>query len=348
VTELRIAGVALAALLCLSGCTANEAVPIASVNAVDRCSGLGRYVSVGGTAGFNTLVNRDFTTALRSTGRVRLYEHATAIAAAISSSPPSKPYAILSEIQEVFGGTGPGEAELGLIGSNYFTLPANKYSGDYEFQYVQSGLKPNAANVDVPYGTPASWRYTPANVRAWTAWVKAGRSVGIKTMAPIVAPNAAWEPHNPAFPPTQREYYDLNSAYYKLSRFEATYGGAVAFDAPPSFFLSGGSGPGYEGFIEQAIRWATAHGLRATMLISPYGTRRTFTGDTEKLVNVLTRHDAVPTEWAVDDYENVNPNDANAMGPDTVVNTTTQVGLWLATHAPVYVRGRVCYPHVPA
>ena len=31
------------------------------------------------------------------------------------------------------------------------------------------------------------------------------------------------------------------------------YGGAIAFDSPPGFFLAGGSGPGYQGFIEQVL-----------------------------------------------------------------------------------------------
>jgi hypothetical protein len=116
---------------------------------------LGQYVSIGGTAGFNTLVRRDFTLALLATGHVRLYEHGTAIAAAIADSPSSNPYAILNAIETVFAGTGPGEAELGLLGSNYFTLPANHYSQYYQYQYVNSRLNPNAANVNVPY-RPAS------------------------------------------------------------------------------------------------------------------------------------------------------------------------------------------------
>ena len=91
------------------------------------CSNLGEFVSVGGTAGFNALVDPTFTTALRATGHVRLYEHATAIAAAIAGSPPSNPYAILNAIENVFGASGPGEAELGLSGSTYFTLPAKSY-----------------------------------------------------------------------------------------------------------------------------------------------------------------------------------------------------------------------------
>jgi hypothetical protein len=53
----------------------------------------------------------------------------------------------------------------------------------------------------------------------------------------------------------------------------------------------------------------------------------------------LEREKAVPSEWAVDNYEDTYPNDAPAMVPDTVRNTTTEVGLWLARHAPVYVHG---------
>jgi hypothetical protein len=345
-----LVGITLA--LSVTGCCGGTATPTISTNP-SACSNLGEYVSVGGTAGFNTLVRRDFTIGLRATGHVRLYEHGTAIAAAIADSPSSNPYAILNAIEAVFDGTGPGEAELGLLGSNYFTLPASRYSQYYQYQYVNSGLNPNAANVNVPYKPASAIRFDRRNVRAWKQWVRAGRSVGIASMAPIVAPNLAWKPHSRIFPPTRAEYYDINSAFYELSRFEASYGGAIAFDSPSGFFLNGGSGPGYRKFIEQAIRWGNAHGLRTTVLVSPYPNRSNFTEDTKKFVGVLLAHDAVPTEWAVDDYENTNPNDAEAMGPDTRANTTTQVGLWLATQAPVYVqlhengkvvRGIICYP----
>jgi len=273
---------------------------------------------------------------LLATGRVRLYEHANAIAAAIADSPPSNPYAILNAIENVFSGTGPGEAELGQVGADYFTLPAKGYPGYYQYQYVASGLNPNAANVDVPYESPRAIKFDPRNVRLWERWVQAGRSVGITSMAPIVAPNAAWKPHSKLFPPTRRAYYDLNSSFYDLSRFEALYGGGIALDTPPNFFLDGGSGPGYQRFIEQAIRWGDAHGIRTTVLVSPYPTRRAFSERTKAFVSVLVAHAAVPTEWAVDDYENTNPNNASAMGPDTRSDTITNVGLWLAEHAPVY------------
>jgi hypothetical protein len=316
----------------VSGCSGTQ-LSVISTSSAGQCANSSEPISVGGTAGFNALVNRDFTTALLATGHARLYEHANAIASAIAESPPSNPYAILKAIETVFSGTGPGEAELGYVGANYFTLPAKNYPAYYQYQYVASGLAPNAANVNVPDRPPSAITFDRRNVRAWKMWVQAGRSVGITSMAPIVAPNAAWRPHSRLFPPTRREYYDLNSSFYDLARFEASYGGGIALDTPPNFFLTG---RGYQGFIEQAIQWGNAHGIRTTVLVSPYPTRRAFSHDTKEFVNVLVAHDAIPTEWAVDNYENTNPNDARAMGPETRVNTTTNVGLWLALHAPVY------------
>jgi hypothetical protein len=312
------------------------------------CSQAGRYVSVGGTAGFNALANPNLTTALLATGRVRLYEHASAVAAAIAGSPPSSPYQILNAIESVFAGTGPGEAELGWLGANYFTLPAAQYPGYFQYQFVNSGLMPNAANVNVPYKPASAIKFDRKNTMAWQAWVQAGQSVGIATMAPIVAPNIPWK-RGPIFPPTPREYYDFNSPFYDLARFEALAGGAIAFDTPSDFFLAGGSGAGYQQFIEQAIRWGDAQGIRTTVLVSALK-RRTFSEDTKRFVGILGAAGAVPTEWSVDDYENTDPNDARAMGPDTLRNTTTQVGLWLAQHAPVFeparapgAVGKICY-----
>jgi hypothetical protein len=330
-------------VLAFAGCSANSA-PVTPASGTAGCANLGEYVSVGGTAGFNTLVKREFTTALRATGHVRLYEHGVAIAAAIADSPQSNPYDILGKIENVFSATGPGEAELGLVGWTYFTLPAKSYPQYYRYQYVESGLNPDAANVDVPYRPPSAIKFSPKNIRAWKLWVKAGRSVGIASMAPIVAPNLRWKRGSRIFPPTRREYYDLHSSFYDLSRFEALYGRGIAFDSPPNFFLTGGSGPGYQHFIEQAIRWGNANGIRTTVLISPYSDRSTFAQDTKRFVQILLEHDAVPTEWAVDDYENTNPDDARAMGPDTRPNTNAGVALWLATDAPVYKDGTVCRP----
>lgn len=310
------------------------------------CSNLGQYIFVGGTAGFDALGRGDQFAELLKTGHVGLYEHANAISAA------EKPPTILEAIERAFHGTGPGEAELGQVGWNYFTLPPSY--GYYQAQYIQNGLRPSGANVNTPSDSAAPGQLEQ-DLKQWREYVDAARTVGIESVAPIVAPN------DPSEPKLGENVFETNP-FYELERDEALYGKAIAFDVPPHFFLTGGSGPGYERFIVQAIQWGNAHGLRTTMLLSPYPwltnsdgqpqtflqfADNTFSRDTWDFVRHLTEEHAVPSEWAVDNYEDTHLEDAPAMVPETVRNTTTEVGLWLARNAPVYVHeananGRVC------
>jgi len=312
------------------------------------CSNLGRYIFVGGTAGFDALRDGDQFKELLKTTHVGLYQHGNAIDAA--ENPPS----ILQAIERVFSGTGPGEAELGQVGWNYFTLPPSY--GFYQAQFIQNGLSPSEANVNTPSDSAAPGQLEE-DVQQWKEYVDAARTVGIESVAPVVGPN------DPNEPKLGEDVFATNP-FYALERDEALYGKAIAFDVPPNFFLTGGSGPGYEKFIVQAIRWGNAHGLRTTVLLSPYPwptnsggqletfnqfTGNTFSRDTREFVRRLAEAHAVPSEWAVDNYEDTYPHDAPAMVPETVRNTTTEVGLWLARHAPVYAHrenteGVICPP----
>jgi hypothetical protein len=311
------------------------------------CSNLGKYIFVGGTAGFDALVDGDQFVELLKTGHVGLYQHANAINAA--EHPPS----ILKAIERVFSGTGPGETELGQVGWNYFTLPASY--GYYQEQFIQHGLSPAEANVNTPSDSAAPGQLEE-DLEQWKAYVDAARTVGIESVAPVVGPN---DPDEPKL----GENVFATNPFYELERDEALYGNAIAFDVPPNFFLTGGSGPGYEKFIVQAIQWGNAHDLRTTMLLSPYPwpsnsdgqletfsefTRNTFSRDTREFVHRLMNEHAVPSEWAVDNYEDTYPHDAPAMVPETVLNTTTEVGLWLANQAPVFAHadngGVICPP----
>jgi len=300
------------------------------------CSNLGRYIFVGGTAGFDALRDGNQFPELLKTGHAGLYEHGNAVAAA--ENPPS----IIKSIERVFRGTGTGQAELGQVGANYFTLPPSY--GFYQAQYIQNGLHPSEANVNTPSDSAAPGQLAE-DLKAWREYVDAARSVGIESVAPVVGPN------DPSEPKLGENVFATNS-FYALERGEALYGKAIAFDVPPNFFLNGGSGPGYEKFIVQAIQWGNAHGLRTTMLLSPYPwpansagrpatfdefTGNTFTHDTQVFVNRLLEEHGVPSEWAVDNYEDTYPHDAPAMVPETSRNTTTEVGLWLARNAPAFV-----------
>jgi len=309
------------------------------------CASLGVYIFVGGTGGFDGLKNGDQFTELLRTGHAGLYEHANAVVAA--EHPPS----IIQAIESVFAGTGPGQAELGQVGANYFTLPPSY--GYYQAVYIQNGLQPSEANVNTPSDT-ASAGQLQKDLKLWREYVDAARTVGIETVAPIVGPNDANEPK-------LGDRVFATNPYYALERGEALYGKAIAFDVPPGFFLTGGSGPGYQKFIVQAIQWGNEHSLRTTMLLSPYPwptnskglpdtfhefTDNTFSSDTRTFVRQLSQQQAIPSEWSVDNYEEPYPHDPPAVVPETVRNTTTSVGLWLAKNASVYVNGSdvVCPP----
>jgi hypothetical protein len=316
------------------------------------CSNLGQYMFVGGTAGFDALRDGNQFSELLKTGHVGLYEHGNAITAA--ENPPS----ILKAIERVFRGTGPGQAELGQVGANYFTLPPS--SGFYQAQYIQNGLHPSEANVNTPSDSAAPGQLAE-DLKLWREYVDAAKTAGIESVAPIVGPNSPSEPK-------LGENVFATNPFYALERGEALYGKAIAFDVPPNFFLNGGSGPGYEKFIVQAIQWGNAHGLRTTMLLSPYPwptnpagqletfdefTGNTFTHDTQVFASRLLEEHAVPSEWAVENYEDTYPHDAPAMVPETARNTTTEVGLWVARNAPVFVNkkghkdnngGVICLP----
>jgi hypothetical protein len=351
---LSLLSFALAIMTAISGA---HAAPLEnSSGAPDRsdvCPDLGQYIFVGGTAGFYALRYGDLFPELLKTGHVGLYEHANAISAAAQVP------GLLKAIEQVFSGTGPGQAELGQVGWNYFTLPPSY--GYYQSLYIQNGLNPSEANVNTPSDSAAPGQLAE-DLKQWREYVDAARTVGFESVAPVVGPN------DPSEPKLGENVFATNP-FYALERGEALYGKAIAFDVPPNFFLTGGSGSGYEKFIVQAIQWGNAHGLRTTMLLSPYPwptnsdgrleTFRQFTGnsfrrDTREFVRRLLKEQAVPSEWVVDNYEDTYPHDAPAMVPETTRNTTTEVGLWLARNAPVYKRednfhgnsadGVICFP----
>jgi len=313
-------------------------IPAVDSGGNTACANLGVYIFVGGTGGFDGLENGDRFTELLQTGHVGLYEHANAVVAA--EHPPS----IIQAIESVFTGTGPGQAELGQVGANYFTLPPSY--GYYQAEYIQNGLHPTEANVNTPSDSVPPKQLREA-LDTWREYVDAARTVGIETVAPVVGPN---DPNEPKL----GDHVFATNPYYALERGEALYGKAIAFDVPPNFFLTGGSGPGYQKFIVQAIQWGNEHGMRTTILLSPYPwpthakgkpdtfrefTSNTFSSDTQKIVSQLSQHQAIPSQWSVDNYEDPYPHDIPAVTPETVQNTTTAVGLWLAANAPVYVNG---------
>ena len=209
---------------------APQDTPAVDSGGTTACANLGAYIFVGGTGGFDGLENGDQFTELLQTGHAGLYEHATAVVAA--QRPPS----VIHAIESVFAGTGSGQAELGQVGANYFTLPPSY--GYYQSVYVQNGLRPSEANVNTPSDS-APLGQLQEDLKLWREYVDAARTVGIETVAPIVGPNDPKEPK-------LGDHVFATNPYYALERGEALYGKAIkALDVPPNFFLTGGNGTGY-------------------------------------------------------------------------------------------------------
>jgi len=185
------------------------------------CSDLKEYIFVGGTAGFDALRHGDLFEELLRTDHVGLYQHANAIYAAQQNP------GLLEDIERVFRRTGHGQAELGQVGWNYFTLPPSY--GYYQSLYLQNGLSPSEANVNTPSDSAAPGQLEE-DVEQWKQYVDAARTVGIETVAPIVGPN------DPAEPKLGENVFATNP-FYELEREEALYGKAMAFDVPPNFFF---------------------------------------------------------------------------------------------------------------
>lgn len=58
--------------------------------------------------------------------------------------------------------------------------------------------------------------------------------------------------------------------------------------------------------------------------------------NTRTFVRELSQQQAIPSEWAVDNYEDPYLHDTPAVVPETMRNTTTAVGLWLAKNAKMH------------
>ena len=135
------------------------------------CTNLGVYIFVGGTGGFDGLENGDQFTELLQTGHVGLYEHANAVVAA--EHPPS----IIQAIESVFAGT--GQAELGQVGANYFTLPPS--DDYYQAVYIQNGLHPSEANVNTPSDSAPPGQLQN-DLKLWREYVDAAKTAGIENV----------------------------------------------------------------------------------------------------------------------------------------------------------------------
>ena len=274
-----------------------------------------QQILVGGIQGFADLADASNTTSLMATGRVSEYLHWAALIDASTGKlqvPGAQAtLAQIAQMKTVFAHSSGPLAEL-----NYDANPQSYFSGLFTTDFTKLGFHPTNANVNMF----ELWR-SAGGVATWDSYVNQARDTGLQTVAPIYSPNDV---------PGSFAWSD---AQFDPIRAMALYGGAIGIDAPPSFFFAQNSG--YQQFIQQEIKWGVAHGLRVSVIVSPYTGRTTYLADTQNFVQTLIAAGAVPTQWVAENYDVPVPADyPNRLGSEDQPNTVDNIALWLARNAP--------------
>ncbi|MEM9416211.1 MAG: hypothetical protein AAGA29_12160 [Planctomycetota bacterium] len=104
--------------------------------------------------------------------------------------------------------------------------------------------------------------------------------------------------------------------------------GGLVLDTPPQYFFA--REQAYRDWVLDALRWCHARGLYTVVIVSPHASGEAFPDDTDRFVDYLAEHDAMPAAWVCENYE-PNPADdyPNTVGHEDARATTLGVGLRL-------------------
>ena len=259
------------------------------------CQTADKPVYVGGVVGFSSLGDPAATAQLRATGRVGLYIHFSAL-------PPALKTGRLAPVYDAFRGTGNGVAEFG----DTFMSNPDFVNGQFRTFFTGLGQAPWAALVNAVDNFVGA---TPQTVAAWQAQAATARTLGIRLLLPISAPN---------------DNYDVDDdpgthPHWALLRDVASAMGGVAIDAPPAYFLHNNArAPQYRRWLVQFMHWmakqgtaeqgtaeqgVAGRGMRVFWIISPDTSGTEFLADTQSMVAYLSDHKALPNYWIVENYD---------------------------------------------
>ncbi|MDD2878779.1 MAG: hypothetical protein PHT60_08455 [Acidiphilium sp.] len=277
---------------------------ILAASPASACSNHTKPIAVGGVDGFASLANPANTAILRSSCKVSLYIHGYIWTRLKKGSN------IRHKILKVFKGTGPAMVELGASPNT-----AAFFGTYYEQNFRARGVIAHIATINGADGL---------TLPQWKNYVTAGKSEGLKIIAPDFAPNVDQDWHNGT----------IDRHLWNQNKRRALIGGALAIDAPPSFFFW--YTPNYRHFIVHEIQWANQNHLRSILIISPNTARRRFLSDTQQMIAYLTRQNANPTNYVVENYESLPwpKSFINLVGSETSRYSITGVALWLTTLFP--------------
>ena len=140
------------------------------------------------------------------------------------------------------------------------------FGGSYPAQVNMNSLEDDAdkgsytaAAGDAHPGKVYRLITSPAGLLRMQRAIDQAHAHGAKDVAVFITPNGGFEDLDDRF---------ATSAYWATVRTAASYGGGIAIDTPPSYWVA--RGPGYQSFIVQMVEWANAKGLRSSVTVSPY------------------------------------------------------------------------------
>ena len=307
-------------LLALSSWPLAAALPDRTVSASLSSSGVAsaqpanRTVFIGGVHGLAELAEPSIVEPLIMTGRVGLYEHANGMAALVTSE-RSKLLTVWRSTGVNATGGGNGVGEIGcatLVNARYYGYfgTAGVYpvevnmncitgSGDGSGTYTTS-----AANRDRTIGTTYTGFVQASDLARIEAAIGVARATGARNAAVFFSPNGGGEDLVDPF---------ASASFWANVRTTIAYGGGVALDTPPAYFLA--RGPRYQSMIGQMIAWAQGQGYRVCLVVSPYATTPDAAGnaagkgydpqfldETRQEINILRSHRAIPTNYGVEAY----------------------------------------------
>lgn len=170
--------------------------------------------------------------------------------------------------------------------------------------------------------------WTKQDLVNWEAYVDSARSFGVLNLAPMMS---------------EFETVDFATATAtQYARAGALYGGGIAFDMPPWFFLAREAA--YQQSTYSEIKWATANGLRSSITLSPVGPNdENFLAQTKQMMAMLQANGALPTQLVIKDegvtgssviFDTTDPNSFNNVAQylSTLTLTPSNSESMLETH----------------